>query len=96
MKLMIESSNDPLRIKALLPEGTIVAHKTGTSDTRGKITDACNDAGILFLPDGTHLVLSVFVCKSEENYDDTRRLIAEIAKTAFDFYSGLRSPESKN
>ncbi len=96
MKLMIESSNDPARIKALLPERTIVAHKTGTSDTRGKITDACNDVGILFLPDGTHLALSVFVCKSEENYDDTRKLIAEIAKAVFDVYSGLQSPEPKN
>lgn len=87
MKLMVESSNDPTRIKALLPEGTIVAHKTGTSDTRGNITDACNDVGIIFLPDGTHLALSVFVCKSEENYDDTRKLIAELSKTVFDFYS---------
>lgn len=96
MKLMINSSNDPARIKALLPEGTIVAHKTGTSDTRGKITDACNDVGIIFLPDGTHLVLSIFVCKSEESYDDTRKLISEIAKAAFDFYSGSKSSESKN
>ncbi len=96
MKLMIESSNDPARIKALLPEGTIVAHKTGTSDTRGNITDACNDVGIIFLPDGTHLALSVLVCKSEENYDDTRKLIAEIAKTVFDFYTDSQSPESKN
>lgn len=87
MKLMIESSNDPARIKALLPEGTIVAHKTGTSDRRGKIYDACNDAGIIFLPDGTHLALTVFVSKSEEDYDTSRRLIAEIAKTVFDFYT---------
>lgn len=96
VKLMIESSNDAARIKALLPEGTIVAHKTGTSDTRGKITDACNDVGIIFLPDGSHLALSVLVCKSEESYDDTRKLIAEIAKTVFDFYTNLQSPESKN
>jgi beta-lactamase class A len=87
MKLMIESSNDPTRIKALLPEGTIVAHKTGTSDRRGKIYDACNDAGIIFLPDGTHLALTVFVSKSEEDYDNSRKLIAEISKAVFDFYT---------
>ncbi|WP_343632911.1 class A beta-lactamase, subclass A2 [Fluviicola sp.] len=87
MKLMIESSNDPARIKALLPEGTIVAHKTGTSDRRGNIYDACNDVGIIFLPDGTHLALSVFVSKSEEDYDTTRKLIAEISKAVYDFYS---------
>lgn len=87
MKLMTESANDPARIKALLPEGTIVAHKTGTSDRRGKIYDACNDVGILFLPDGTHLALSVFVTRSEEDYDTTRKLIAEISKAVYDFYS---------
>ena len=87
MKLMIESANDPARIKALLPEGTIVAHKTGTSDQRGKIYDACNDVGIIFLPDGTHVALSIFVSKSEEDYDTTRKLIAEISKAVFDFYT---------
>jgi beta-lactamase class A len=87
MKLMVESSNDPARIKALLPEGTIVAHKTGTSDQRGKIYDACNDVGIIFLPDGTHVVLSVFVSKSEEDYDNSRKLIAEISKAVFDYYT---------
>lgn len=87
MKLMVESSNDPARIKALLPEGTVVAHKTGTSDRRDeKIYDACNDVGIIFLPDGTHLALSVFVSRSEEDYDNSRKLIAEIAKTVYDYY----------
>ncbi|MGV3611344.1 MAG: class A beta-lactamase, subclass A2 [Fluviicola sp.] len=87
MKLMIESSNDATRIKGLLPEGTIVAHKTGTSDTRGNITDACNDVGIIFLPDGTHVALTVFVNKSEESYDNTRKLIAELSELVYDFYT---------
>jgi beta-lactamase class A len=88
MNLMIESSNDAGRIKSLLPEGTVVAHKTGTSNRRDeKIYDACNDVGIIFLPDGTHLALSVFVNKSEESYDDTRKLIAEISKAIYDFYA---------
>lgn len=87
MNLMIESMNDPGRIKALIPEGTLVAHKTGTSDSRNGVYDACNDVGLITLPDGTHVALSVFVSKSSEGYDNTRKLIAELAKAVYDHYS---------
>lgn len=79
--------NDPGRIKALIPEGTLVAHKTGTSDSRNGVYDACNDVGLITLPDGTHVALSVFVSKSSEGYDNTRKLIAELAKAVYDHYS---------
>lgn len=91
MNLMIESSNDAGRIKGLLPEATIVAHKTGTSDSRNGVYDACNDIGLITLGDGTHLALSVLVNKSHESYDDTRKLIAELSKAVFDFYTGKSS-----
>lgn len=87
MNRMIESSNDAGRIKGLLPEATIVAHKTGTSDSRNGVYDACNDVGLITLSDGTHLALSVLVNNSHESYDDTRKLIAEISKMVFDFYT---------
>lgn len=87
MNLMIQSSNDAGRIKGMLPETTIVAHKTGTSDDPNGIYDACNDVGLITLPDGTHLALSVLVNNSHESYDDTRKLIAELSKVVFDFYT---------
>lgn len=43
------------RIPAGLPKGTVVAHKTGT------ICGIINDAGIIYLPDGTHLATAIFV-----------------------------------
>nr|WP_294859773.1 class A beta-lactamase, subclass A2 [uncultured Fluviicola sp.] len=91
MNLMIESSNDAARIKGMLPETAIVAHKTGTSDSRNGVYDACNDVGLITLPDGTHIALSVLVTNSQESYDDTRKLIAEISKTVFDFYTNKPS-----
>lgn len=90
MKLMTESTSDSGRIKGLLPEGTPVAHKTGTSDTRNNCLDACNDVGIISLPDGTHVALSVLVSGSCESYDDTRKLIAELSKVVFDHYSSRK------
>lgn len=91
MKLMTESTSDSGRIKGLLPEGTSVAHKTGTSGGRNNCYDACNDVGIISLPDGTHVALSVLVSGSCESYDDTRRLIAELSKIVFDYYSSRKN-----
>ncbi len=76
------------RIKGLLPEGTIVAHKTGSSGVNEKgIAAATNDAGIVTLPNGRHFVIVVFVSDSRDNEKSRDEVIANIAKVAWDFYS---------
>jgi beta-lactamase class A len=86
-KLMTETTTGLKRIKGLLPEGTIVIHKTGTSDTNEKgITAATNDAGIVTLPNGKHFAIVVFVTNSPENQDTRERVIAEISKALWDYY----------
>lgn len=84
MKFLTESATAPHRIKGLLPPGTVVAHKTGSSGTRDGITAATNDIGIITLPDGHHLAIAVFV--SDSKVDDGARdlVIAKIARAAFD------------
>ena len=41
----------PTRLKGLLPPGTVVAHKTGSTETVNGLTAATNDSGVIFLPD---------------------------------------------
>jgi len=84
LKLMIESVPGAKRIKGQLPAGTLVAHKTGTGSTRGGITSATNDIGIITLPDGRHLAVAVFI--SDAAGDDAARdgVIARIANAAWD------------
>ena len=50
------------------------------------LSAAANDAGIITLPDGEHLLLVVFV--SDAKADDSTRegVIARIAKAAYDHY----------
>src|SRR6185436_7244296 len=43
LKYMIESKPGANRLKGLLPAGTVVAHKTGTSGTENGVTAATND-----------------------------------------------------
>lgn len=87
MKLMVNSSNSPKRLKGLLPEATVVAHKTGSSGANDKgLIGATNDVGIITLPDGRHLAITVFVSDATEDFDTTESIIAQIAKAAYDFY----------
>lgn len=86
---MKETTTGQKRLKGLLPANTVVAHKTGTSGTNKEgITAATNDVGIVFLPNGEHFIISVFVSESKESDEMNEKIIAEIAKAAYDFYAG--------
>jgi beta-lactamase class A len=87
-KLMTESENSPKRIRGLLPESVIVAHKTGTSNTNDKgVNAATNDVGIVTMPNGKHFSIVVYVSMSKKNLDTREAVIAKIAKAAWDYYS---------
>lgn len=81
LKLMTESTTGPKRLKGLLPAGTPVAHKTGTSGTEKGITAATNDIGIITLPNGKHLAIAVFVENSPADEATREGVIAKIAQT---------------
>lgn len=86
LKWMTESTPGPLRIKGLLPAGTPVAHKTGTSGTDSGITRATNDVGLVTLPDGRHLAIAVFVSDSPADLATREGVIARTARAAWDRY----------
>lgn len=87
-KMLVNTSTGPKRLKGLLPAGTIVAHKTGTSPTNAEgLSPATNDAGIITLPNGKHLIVSVFVCNSTNDEATREATIAKIAKAAYDYYA---------
>jgi len=86
-KIMLETSTGPKRLKGLLPATMPVAHKTGTSPTNDAgLSPATNDVGIITLPNGKHLAISVFVCNSTDDEATREGTIAKVAKAAVDFY----------
>lgn len=88
MKIMIASSNSDKRMKGLLPSNTVVAHKTGTSNTnKAGLRPALNDVGIITLPNGKHLAVSIFVSEDTQKYEQGEKTVAEIAKIIWDHYS---------
>ncbi len=87
-KVMKETETGANRLKGQLPEGTIVAHKTGSSGTnKDGITEAVNDIGIVFLPDGKHFFISVFVSNSKESEKTNEKIIADISAAAYEYFT---------
>jgi beta-lactamase class A len=70
------------RLKGILPEGTLVMHKTGT------LGGVANDAGFIKLPgDAGTLAIAVFVKGADTATTEKRdRAIAEIARAAHDYF----------
>ena len=77
----------PTRLKGMLPAGTIVAHKTGSTETVNGFTAATNDSGVIYLPgDRGQLAISVYVKASTRDDASRDRIIARMSRAAFDFY----------
>jgi beta-lactamase class A len=87
LKWMAESTPGPKRLKGLLPPGTVVAHKTGTSGTSAGLTRATNDIGLVTLPNGRHMAIAVFVSDSPADTDTREAVIARIARAAWDHFN---------
>lgn len=74
------------RIPALLPAGTLVAHKTGT------LWSQTSDVGIIRLPDGRNVALAVFVT-GRGSHSAQAQTIAQVARTVYDsFIVGAYQP----
>jgi beta-lactamase class A len=79
-----ESPTGPRRIKGLLPAGTVVMHKTGSSGTERGVAPATNDIGLIALPGGRRLAIAIFVTDSAAGEATRDSVIARIARAAYD------------
>lgn len=86
MRLMTKTSAGSHRLKAKLPTGTVVMHKTGTSGIIDGLTAATNDVGLIMLPSGKHLAVAVFVLDSKADESIRESVIANVAKAMWDYW----------
>lgn len=89
LQMMETTTTGQMRIVHLLPFGTVVAHKTGTGTTnKSGITSATNDVGIITLPNARkeHLLIAVFVSDAAADEAARERVIARIARLAYNAY----------
>lgn len=83
-KAMLNSSSGSNKIKAGLPENVTIGHKTGSSFRRPDGIQICeNDAGVLYMPDGSKAYLVVFVKDSKESDAANAEIIADVARAVY-------------
>lgn len=88
MKIILETNTGANKIVAQLPKGTPVAHKTGASGKNEKgLTIAENDIGLITLPNGKHYAISIFVSDSMESDATNVKIIADISKKVWDYFT---------
>lgn len=73
------------RIKGLLPAGTVVGHKTGTTATAGHLNGSTNDVGVIVLPNRALLAVAFYLKGSTQDLEIRERTIARMARAAFDW-----------
>jgi beta-lactamase class A len=85
---MVECSRGITWMKAGLPEGTELAHRTGISGTNeNNLRAAMNDIGIIKLPNGQHLIISVFLKNITETKENTEKIIADLTKATWNYFT---------
>ena len=85
-KIMIETSTGNDKIKAGLPEGVVMGHKTGSSDRNAKgIKAGDNDLAFVQLPDGQRYCIAVFIRDSKEDDKTNAAIIASVSKVVYDY-----------
>jgi beta-lactamase class A len=84
LDILSHGSSGTRRLRAQLPSGTPVAHKTGT----GGDGAATNDVGLITLPAGKgRLAVSVLIAGSPLATEAQEDLIAEVGKAAYDAFA---------
>jgi len=79
LDLMARCETGKNRIKALLPNGVTVEHKTGT------LTGLADDVGFITMPDGHRIAVAIFT----RGGTDRPRTIAEAAREIYDGFKAM-------
>jgi beta-lactamase class A len=88
LQIMTDTQTGPNRLRAGLPAGTPLAHKTGTSASYDGKTAVVNDVGIITLPNGRgHVAVAAFVKGANKGTAAAETAIAEAARAAFERWS---------
>ena len=80
IEILESTTTGPGRIRGMLPAGTVVAHKTGTSGSSHGVNGGTNDVGVI----NSKLVVAVYLKGGKRDLAARERIIARLARAAFD------------
>jgi beta-lactamase class A len=76
----------PSLLTAGIPEGTQIAHKHGWVTTNGVIR-TMGDAGIIYSPGGTYILVIFFYNSDQLIWDPASILMAELSRAVYNYYN---------
>src|SRR3546814_13494053 len=76
---MSETRTGRARLRANLPGGWRIAHKTGTGQDFGRRTACFNDVGVLTAPDGRRYTVAVLIGDTSRPVRERQQLIQSVA-----------------
>ncbi len=82
LAMMTRTVSAPNRLRAGLPSGAVLAHRTGSGGFHLGLRPACNDVGILTLADGRAYAIVAFLSGTTVEDDAADALIARVAGAA--------------
>jgi len=95
---LLESPSTPGRIKGLLPPGTPVAHKSGSSGVEGGMIPATNDVALITLPPvagrpARRLAIAIFLTDAHTTDQDAcDSILARAARAIYDAATAQPKP----
>ncbi len=72
------------RLRGELPEEANVAHKLD-----GWETASVNHIEIIFITNGKHFIISVFITESKEDIETNEKIISDISKVTWDYFMAV-------
>jgi len=70
------------RLRGRMPPNVRVASKTGTLDVKVQ-----NDVGVVFLPDGSHVAVAVYLAEARAGEAQLSRVIADVGRAVYDYFT---------
>lgn len=82
MGILKNTSTGADRLKAGIPDGAVLYHKTGSGPNVGQVNSATNDVGIMEMPGGRRIAVAAFLSGSELPAPERAAIIADVARIA--------------
>ncbi|MHB8283295.1 MAG: serine hydrolase [Caulobacteraceae bacterium] len=80
LQILASTETGPARLKAGLPPGWTIAHKTGTGQVLGELATGYNDVGLLTAPDGRTYAVAVMIASTRRPVPERQALMAQVAQ----------------
>lgn len=83
---MARTRSGPQRLKAGVPRGWQVAHKTGTGQVLGALATGYNDIAILTAPDGTQYAVAVMMADTTASIPQRMQLMQGVSRAVAQYH----------